>query len=124
VKLLINGATITQIPRHEVAYWHVELPVHDVIYSEAMPTESYLDTGNRSDFENGGPALSLHPDFANEVWNSRASYPQMRDGPVLAALHETLVQRAVAIFMSLAALQLPGNPGAKLCNRPDAATVA
>ena len=50
VKLLVNGTTITQQDRDEIVYWHFELPRHAVILAEALPTESYLDTGNRAAF--------------------------------------------------------------------------
>jgi hypothetical protein len=63
VRYLINGRTIVQQRIREVTYYHVELATHDVILAEGLPCESYLDTGNRSDFANGG-AVKLHPTFA------------------------------------------------------------
>jgi collagen type I/II/III/V/XI/XXIV/XXVII alpha len=63
VRLLINGATITQIPVDRVVYYHVELPRHDLLLAEGVATESYLDTGNRGMFENGEQPLLLHPDL-------------------------------------------------------------
>ena len=80
VRLLINGATIAQHPRRVVTYWHVELPVHDLVLAEGMPSESYLDTGNRSDFANGGPMVAMRPEFASAVWSERACLPQLRQG--------------------------------------------
>jgi hypothetical protein len=47
---LINGATIAQVDRAEVVYWHVELDSHDLIFANGLPVESYLDVGNRSFF--------------------------------------------------------------------------
>jgi hypothetical protein len=58
---LVNGATIRQAPVAEVDYWHVELPAHDIVFAEGLPTESYLDTGDRGHFE--GPDMAPHPDF-------------------------------------------------------------
>ena len=97
IKLLINGASILQCPRHRVTYWHVELARHDLIVSEGMPSESYLDTGNRSDFENGGPAIAMHPEFANEVWNARACLEQIRDVGRLRRVRGALIERAVRL---------------------------
>ncbi|MCU4159954.1 Hint domain-containing protein [Acidiphilium sp. AL] len=53
-----------QVERHAVTYYHIELPHHAILYAEGTPAESYLETGNRDAFENGGAALLLHPDFA------------------------------------------------------------
>ena len=39
VKHLINGASIVQMKVNEVTYHHVELPRHDVILAEGLPTK-------------------------------------------------------------------------------------
>ena len=48
---LCNGATIRQEVVEAVEYFHVELERHDILLTEGMPCESYLDTGNRTVFE-------------------------------------------------------------------------
>jgi len=64
-RLLCNGATIAPEPRfREIQYFHVELYAHGIIMAEGLPSESYLDTGNRAMFENADGLLVLHPDFA------------------------------------------------------------
>ena len=61
---LVNGATIMQdTPYRSVLYFHVELDRHDVLLAEALPAESYLDTGNRDMFANGPGAAAIHPLF-------------------------------------------------------------
>ena len=40
-----------------VTYYHVELSRHDVLWPRIPAGESYLDTGNRYMFENGGRSL-------------------------------------------------------------------
>jgi Arc/MetJ family transcription regulator len=65
IRRLINGATIVQTPANAVTYYHVELPEHDVLLAEGLAAESYLDTGNRADFSNGGAATTLYPAFAD-----------------------------------------------------------
>jgi hypothetical protein len=45
----------------EVTYFHVELEKHDVVWAEGLPTETYLDTGDRACFANGGDVMTLHP---------------------------------------------------------------
>jgi antigen 43 len=64
-RLLVNGASIERAAHcATVTYYHVELETHDILLAEALPTESYLDTGNRGMFENADGPLTLHPDFA------------------------------------------------------------
>jgi predicted ribosomally synthesized peptide with nif11-like leader len=59
VKHLIDGETIRQVACDSVMYFHVELERHDVLLSEGLPTESYLDAGDRDRFDNvGAEALS------------------------------------------------------------------
>jgi collagen type I/II/III/V/XI/XXIV/XXVII alpha len=66
VRLLLNGGSIvSETDCRAVTYYHVELECHDVLIAERIAAESYLDTGNRSMFANGGLPLQLHPDFAN-----------------------------------------------------------
>ena len=64
VKFLVNDATIAQIDVVTVTYYHLELARHDVVLAEGLPAETYLETGGRSAFENGGGAMQIHPDFA------------------------------------------------------------
>jgi hypothetical protein len=63
-KLLVNGMTIRREETCEsTTYYHVELDSHDVLLTEGLTTESYLDTGNRGMFENGQGVVTLHPLF-------------------------------------------------------------
>jgi collagen type I alpha len=96
VRCLINGTSIVQVPCEEITYWHVELAEHDAILAEGMPAESYLDTGNRSAFANGGPVVAVHPDFAQVVWHARACAEQLRHGPKLEAIRQMIDARAAA----------------------------
>jgi hypothetical protein len=83
VRYLVNGTTIAQDAWQDVSYWHVELAEHDILFAEGLPAESYLDTGNRGAFANGGDAVHLHPDFARRVWDSNACAKLVLDGPAL-----------------------------------------
>ncbi|MCW3473935.1 Hint domain-containing protein [Limobrevibacterium gyesilva] len=91
---LINGTSIVQERVDTVTYYHVELPVHDVILAEGLPAESFLDTGNRDAFENGGKVRRLHRGSAQQVWEAEACAPQLRHGPRHAALLARLRARA------------------------------
>jgi hypothetical protein len=94
VRYLINGATIVQEAAHKVAYWHVELDRHEVLLAEGLGCESYLDTGNRDVFANGGGAVTLHPDFALDLWKRRGCLPLVLDGAELEAARSYLAVRA------------------------------
>ena len=85
VKCLINGSTIVQLPVDSVSYYHVELAQHDVILAEGLPVESYLDTGDRSDFANGGGPVRLHPDFNVLAWEALGCALLVMTGPELDA---------------------------------------
>jgi hypothetical protein len=90
---LVNGATIVQVPRQEVHYWHVELDSHDVLLAEDLPAESYLDMGNRLSFANGGEFVEAHPDFRPKHW-AETCVPLVLEGPELERAKSTLLERA------------------------------
>ena len=94
VRYLLNGATIRQERAASVSYFHVELDAHDALLAEGLPCESYLDTGNRAAFADGGAAVHLHPDFALHVWQARGYAPLIRSGDRLAAARGDLLARA------------------------------
>jgi hypothetical protein len=94
VRYLINGRTIVQTRVAEVTYYHLEISTHDVILAEHLPCESYLDTGNRSDFANGGSAIKLHPTFARGVWAASACAELVLDGTRLETARSRLLEQA------------------------------
>ena len=89
-KLLVNdGSIAVDISMRSVAYYHVELERHAILLAEGLPSESYLDTGNRCMFANASGATELHPMFAVTETKSR-----MRDGCVPLS-HEVALVRPV-----------------------------
>ncbi|MFC0408993.1 Hint domain-containing protein [Roseomonas elaeocarpi] len=102
VQHLVNGQTIVQErARAAVTYWHVELPQHDAILAEGVAAESYLDTGNRASFANGGAAMTMYADFAQDDGRATAErlVPRLTaaDMPRVAAIRASLVPAAVAL---------------------------
>jgi hypothetical protein len=97
VRYLVNGRTVAREATGAVTYWHVELPTHDVLLAEGLECESYLDTGNRSAFANGGGAVALHADFALRVWAAEACAPLVHEGGGLVAARLGLLERAAAL---------------------------
>jgi uncharacterized repeat protein (TIGR03803 family) len=85
VKHLVNGTSIRQVPRDEVTYHHVELPRHSVLLAEGLAAESYLDTGDRSNFANNAGPVALYPDFASRAWDAAGCAPLVVTGPALDA---------------------------------------
>jgi hypothetical protein len=61
VKHLVNGRTVRQVALGTVVYCHIELERHAVILAEGLAAETYLDTGDRASFANGGDTTMLHP---------------------------------------------------------------
>jgi hypothetical protein len=104
---LLNGATIVQEDVHEIAYFHVELDRHDVLIANGLPAESFLDTGNRGAFSNGGAVPMAHPDFAMRVWEAEACAPLVWQGQKLAATRRALAARAERLGWTLTADPAP-----------------
>ena len=93
IRVLIDGGSVRQVRVTRVTYWHVELPAHDVLLADNLPCESFLDTGNRSAFAEGGAGVQLHPDFAARAREARSCAPLMVEGPTVAAARRLLAGR-------------------------------
>ena len=93
IRYLLNGASIVQERTRHVTWWHVELDAHDIVLANGLPAESYLDTGNRHAFSNGGPAVMLHPDFARATWTGQGCAELVLDGCRVAAAKRRLLDR-------------------------------
>jgi autotransporter passenger strand-loop-strand repeat protein/T5SS/PEP-CTERM-associated repeat protein len=94
IRYLLNGATVVQEAASRVTYWHVELDHHDVLLAEGLACESYLDTGNRGAFANGGGATMVHADFAIRVWERESCARLVWAGAELEAARSYLLDRA------------------------------
>jgi hypothetical protein len=102
VKYLINATTVAQIAMSDVTYFHLELEWHDVVRSEGLLTESYLDTGDRMNFMNGGAPTLLHPDFSEPrypdwsslAWEARGCAPLVVTGDDVLAVRKLLAANA------------------------------
>jgi hypothetical protein len=71
---LRNDTTVMQLDRVTTDYFHVELPAHDVLFAEGLAVESYLDSGDRHAFANGGGVTVLFAGFAGDQWEWRAAH--------------------------------------------------
>jgi hypothetical protein len=93
-KALINGFSIRSVNRKTITYYHIELPDHAVVFAEGAAAESYLDTGNRGAFENGGAPLTLHPDFAQALRAQKGCAPFAEHGPLVEAARQAILDHA------------------------------
>jgi hypothetical protein len=94
VRYLVNKRMIVA-DRHIrfIEYYHVELDRHAILIAEDMQVESYLDTGDRSFFGNGGKSIVLHPDFAIRTWEAAGCAPLVVAGAEVAAIRDRLARR-------------------------------
>jgi hypothetical protein len=119
VKHLVNGTTVTQIDVATVTYYHVELPNHDVVLAEGLPTETYLETGGRFAFANGGGATQLHPDFAPDemrvgmVWRNFSYAPLIGSDGQLERVRVRLACQALMLGYQAGGEAQPGKKRAK-----------
>jgi hypothetical protein len=93
-KVLTNGSNIRQLNRDNVTYYHIELPKHAVLFAEGAPAESYLETGNRGAFENGGGSLTLHPDFAQGLRDRCGCAPFAESGKAVEIVRQKILNDA------------------------------
>jgi hypothetical protein len=103
---LINGTTIRQEAGWtSVDYFHVELDGHAILLAEGLPTESYLDTGNRGFFANADEPIVLHPDLTNETdyptREAGSCVPFVWDEASVLPVWRRLADRAAAIGPSV-----------------------
>ena len=106
VRYLVNGATVVWDQSVDtITYYHIELAAHDVLLAEGLPVESYLDTGNRSQFGDAGLVVQLHPDFSTGRvlnWDKHGFAPLRGAGPQVAALRRLLHAQAASRGFSVA----------------------
>jgi len=94
VKYLINGDTIARVQVDDVTYYHVELTSHDIVLAEGLPTESYLDAGDRNSFANGPDVIRLFATFglgmeANLIHEAKGRAPLVVTGAAVEAARTT-----------------------------------
>ena len=65
--------------------------------AEGLLAESFLDSGDRSNFENGGPVVRLHPEFTVRFREAAGYAPLVVTGPVLETARAWLLRRATQL---------------------------
>lgn len=100
--LLVNGKTIVQdFSQKMFEYFHVELDHFDILLSEGAASESYVDTGNRSMFQNVN-VVTLLADFGPAPGRSTIEGIEvLRTGPAVVAVRRRLLERAEQLTRSV-----------------------
>jgi autotransporter passenger strand-loop-strand repeat protein len=119
VKLLVNGATIRQVPRAEYSFYHIELDQHALLLAEGLEAESYLDVAaSRQAFANN-PVTVLHP-TASITEETEAAYAERgcRELTVRAEavkpVWDSIASRAAALGRMAAMPPLTSDPALHL----------
>jgi hypothetical protein len=112
---LVNGASIErQVHCQAVTYYRVELETRDILLAEALPAESYLDTGNRGMFANAGVPLILHPDLdgGQQQRVATSCRPLVVDAAGVEPIWRRLASRAAGSGVTAPAeVETTGDPG-------------
>jgi hypothetical protein len=113
-KTLVNGTTVIRDKSlRYVTYHHIELERHDVVLAEGLAAETYLDSGNRQNFDSDAAPLMLHPDFA-AASRAGACATLLTDGAIVRAARANLLLRAEALgFTRTDAIDLVVTAGAE-----------
>jgi len=94
---LVNGMSIvreTNLPER-FTYFHVELATHELLISEGVPSESFVDNVDRMSFDNWEEHEAL---FRNKVGIEEMPYPRAKAArQIPATLSKMLVERATQI---------------------------
>jgi hypothetical protein len=97
-KELLNWTSIRQDRGGAaITYYHLELARHDIIFAEATPAESYLDTGHRSVFDNAEATVIPHPNLMQQRREAESCAPLCLAGPALDTIRQHLAARQVGI---------------------------
>ena len=107
VRQLVNGTSVARCDVPTVVYWHVELDAHDVLLAEGLPCESFLDTGQRGAFAEGGAVRQLHADFAARLWDAAACAPLALAGPAVQRARARLARQAGMVLHDRIELTTP-----------------
>jgi antigen 43 len=115
VKLLVNGGSIVrEFPTAPITYYHIELENHGILLAEGAEAESYLDTGNRSNFDNADVPRLLHPNFevnyTADRWATDACAPLAQVPDEVAPMWQSLAERSNNMGMTIPVPSLIDSP--------------
>ncbi|MGD7069042.1 Hint domain-containing protein [Acetobacter sp. AAB5] len=90
---LVNGTSIMQAEAmDEVAYFHIELESHDIIFANGTWSETFVDDESRGMFHNAVEYATLYPSAPKKP--AQYCAPRVEEGPRLEAIRKRLNARA------------------------------
>ena len=101
-RCLVNGASIRRVAFAAVTYHHLELARHGTVLAEGAAAETYLDTGNRSAFDQA-KVVALHAWLRPQAAVPMDGYALLTHGPKLEEVRRALLHRAHALGYTLTA---------------------
>ncbi len=113
VRMLVNGRNVfydTSITSYH--FYHVETAQHSIIYADGMPTETYLDTGNRRSFQQ--PAGTARLPGRVKSWAEDAAAPLAVEQAFVEPLFRMIEARADAASLPRATADVPVTTDADL----------
>ncbi|NVN06518.1 Hint domain-containing protein [Asaia spathodeae] len=96
-RMLVNGRSIFfDRTMTQFDYYHIETDEHSVLWSDGALSESYLDTGDRTAFSQGGPVVRLMNAPA-KTWADHAAAPLRVERSFVEPLFAALLERATTL---------------------------
>jgi len=96
VRMLVNGYSIYyDYSITDYTYYHIETDRHSVIWADGMLTETYLDTGNRSQFKQHGNYVLFSPVYTPKQWEQDAAAALGVERHIVEPLYQEITQRAI-----------------------------
>jgi hypothetical protein len=97
-KELLNWNSIRQdTTATTITYYHLELERHGIIFAEATPAETYLDTGHRGAFDNADTTVVAHLALMQQRRTTESCAPLCLAGPQLAHIRQRIAARLVGV---------------------------
>jgi len=100
-RMLVNGRSIVQDKTQaEFSVYHVETARHSVIVAENLPTESYLDTGNRHGFRSARADNATKAFAPTRSWSEDAVAPLGTTREIVEPIYRELEARAITMSLN------------------------
>lgn len=102
-RLLVNGGSIcAERSMTDYTIHHLELARHDLLLAEGLPSESYLDTGNRHAFAGDNVRTLAAPGGASaaDCYRARGVAPLALDAPSVEPVWRRLADRAARLGLA------------------------
>lgn len=108
-RMLVNGRSISyDLSRTSFDYFHVETEHHAIILADSMPTESYLDTGNRAQFEGNDIGKLVR------TWHDDAAAPLTTAREIVEPIFDRINRRAETLGFAPAIVDTTATNGTNL----------